>query len=180
MVTWALTTYSMGLLSFTMVKVLLPAYYARHDSRTPFRTAVVAVAANLFFNMMITVPWARAGWIAPHAGLALSTSLASFVNAWQLTAACARPGLHAHGWLAETADAGAGGEPGHGRHVLFFCAGNLDTWMARTRAAPGGMAGSMDAGGFRECTSVRCSCWASGSNDLRVKGTQLPSGATPL
>jgi putative peptidoglycan lipid II flippase len=179
MVTWALTTYSMGLLSFTMVKVLLPAYYARHDSRTPFRTAVVAVAANLVFNILITIPWARAGWIAPHAGLALSTSLASFVNAWQLYRGLRKTGAYTptDGWrrlllrvLAANLAMGC---------VLFFCAGNLDTWMARSAmhrvewltlwmlTAFAVYFGTLFLLGFRV-------------NDLRVKGTQLPSGATPL
>lgn len=179
MVTWALTTYSMGLLSFTMVKVLLPAYYARHDSRTPFRTAVVAVAANLIFNILITIPWARAGWIAPHAGLALSTSLASFVNAWQLYRGLRKTGTYTptDGWrrlllrvLAANLAMGS---------VLLFCAGNLDTWMARSAlhrvewlavwmlAAFTVYFGTLFLLGFRV-------------DDLRVKGTQLPSGATPL
>ena len=134
MVTWALTTYSMGLLSFTMVKVLLPAYYARHDSRTPFRTAVVAVAANLIFNILITIPWARAGWIAPHAGLALSTSLASFVNAWQLYRACARPApTHPRGWLAPVVVAGAGSETWP---WAAYCSSAPATWIYGWRVAP--------------------------------------------
>lgn len=179
MVTWALTTYSMGLLSFTMVKVLLPAYYARHDSRTPFRTAIVAVAANLIFNILITIPWARAGWIAPHAGLALSTSLASFVNAWQLYRGLRKAGVYTptHGWrmlllrvMAANLVMGL---------VLVFFAGGLDQWMARGAlhrvewlciwmlAAFALYFGTLFLTGFR-------------LNDLRVKGTQLPSGATPV
>ncbi|MFI4920807.1 MAG: murein biosynthesis integral membrane protein MurJ, partial [Gammaproteobacteria bacterium] len=179
MVTWALTTYSMGLVSFTMVKVLLPAYYARHDSRTPFRTAVVAVTANLIFNILITIPWARAGWIAPHAGLALSTSLASFVNAWQLYRGLRKAGVYTptHGWrmlllrvLAANLVMGC---------VLVFFAGGLDKWMARGAlhrvewlciwmlAAFALYFGTLFLTGFR-------------LNDLRVKGTQLPSGATSV
>ena len=179
MVTWALTTYSMGLLSFTMVKVLLPAYYARHDSRTPFRTALVAVAANLVFNILITIPWARAGYIAPHAGLALSTSLASFVNAWQLYHGLRKAGVYTptHGWaklflrvLAANLVMGL---------VLLFCSGSLNEWMARSAshrvehlaawllAAVALYFGTLFLLGFR-------------INDLRVKGTHLPSGATPV
>jgi putative peptidoglycan lipid II flippase len=179
MVTWALTTYSMGLLSFTMVKILLPAYYARHDSKTPFRTAVVAVAANLFFNLVITIPWARAGWLAPHAGLALSTSLASFVNAAQLYHGLRKSGAYTPtgGWkkllirvLLANLVMGA---------MLFFFSGHLQDWEQRSAlhrmlmlAAWIGAAfavyfGTLFATGFR-------------IGDLRVKGTQLPSGATPV
>ena len=179
MVTWALTTYSMGLLSFTMVKVLLPAYYARQDSRTPFRTAVVAVAANLFFNLIITIPWVRAGWIAPHAGLALSTSLASFVNAWQLYHGLRKTGVYTptDGWKklllrVLVANLVMGG-------MLLFFGGSLGDWTARGALYRVlwlgvwlGMAmlayfGTLFVLGFR-------------IDDLRVKGTQLPSGATPV
>lgn len=179
MVTWALTTYSMGLLSFTMVKVLLPAYYARQDSRTPFRTAVVAVGANLFFNLIITVPWARAGWIAPHAGLALSTSLASFVNAWQLYHGLRKAGVYTPtaGWAklflrVMAANLAMGG-------MLLFCTGSLDLWLSRSAghriewlalwlvAAVAVYFGVLFLSGFR-------------LGDLRVKGAQLPAGATPV
>ena len=180
MVTWALTTYSMGLLSFTMVKVLLPAYYARHDSQTPFRTAIVAVGANLFFNLVITIPWARAGWIAPHAGLALSTSLASFVNAGQLYHGLRKSGAYTptSGWKkllvrVLVANAVMGG-------MLLFFSGHLALWEARGAlhrmlwlagwigAAFAVYFGALFALGFR-------------INDLRVKGTHLPgSGATPV
>ncbi len=180
MVTWALTTYSMGLLSFTMVKVLLPAYYARQDSKTPFRTAVVAVATNLILNLLITVPWARAGYIAPHAGLALCTSIASFVNAWQLYRGLRKAGIYAptDGWkkllmrvLVANGVMGA---------MLLFFTGSLQTWMERSALhrvewlalwmllAVAAYFGTLFALGFR-------------INDLRVKGTQLPaSGATPV
>jgi putative peptidoglycan lipid II flippase len=179
MVTWALTTYSMGLLSFTMVKVLLPAYYARQDSRTPLRTAVVAVAANLGLNMLITVPWARAGYIAPHAGLALCTSIASFVNAWQLYRGLRKAGVYAptYGWkklLARVllANLVMGG-------MLLCFAGGLQRWAARGAldrvewlafwliAAIAVYFGTLFLTGFRLA-------------DLRVKGTQLPAGATPV
>ncbi|HSC48141.1 MAG TPA: murein biosynthesis integral membrane protein MurJ [Gammaproteobacteria bacterium] len=131
MVTWALSTYSMGLLSFTLVKVLVPGFYSRQDTRTPVKTGMIAVATNFGLNMLITVPWARAGYIAPHAGLCLSTSLASFVNAWLLYRALRKTGVYAPtaGWQALLsrvlfANLVMGG-------MLFVFAGSLDGWMAR-------------------------------------------------
>jgi putative peptidoglycan lipid II flippase len=188
MVTWALTTYSMGLLSFTLVKVLLPGFYARHDSRTPLRTAVIAVFVNLGLNLVITVPWAT--YIAPHAapgsfasapqaGLALSTSLASFVNAAQLYHGLRKTGAYAptSGWgpllwrvlFANAVMAG----------LLLFFAGPLDQWMARSAlhraetlafwlvAAVAVYFATLFLAGFR-------------IDHLRVKGTHMPSGATPV
>ena len=179
MVTWALTTYSMGLLSFTLVKVLVPGFYSRHDSRTPVRTGVISVIANFVLNMLITVPWARAGYIAPHAGLALSTSLASFINAWLLYRELRRSGVYSPtaGWArlllrVFTANVVMGG-------LLLLFAGNLQLWADRGavhRALWLGIwlltamlayFGTLFAVGFR-------------LGDLRVKGTHLVSGATPV
>ena len=179
MVTWALTTYSMGLLSFTLVKVLVPGFYSRHDSRTPVRTGVVSVISNFVLNMLITVPWARAGWIAPHAGLALSTSLASFINAWLLYRHLRKNGIYTPtaGWArllmrVMIANVVMGG-------LLLLCTGNLQIWEGRTALHRGAWLciwmlvafcayfGTLFAVGFR-------------IGDLRVKGTHLPSGATPV
>lgn len=179
MATWALTTYSSGLLSFTLVKVLVPGFYSRHDSRTPVRIGVMAVLANFVLNMLITVPWARAGYMAPHAGIALSTSLAAFLNAWLLYRELRKTGVYAptRGWsrlllrvMAANLVMGA---------VLYFGAGDLASWMAQSawhRIAHlaawilGAMAiyfVTLFLAGFR-------------LGDLRVKGTHLPSGATPV
>ena len=41
---------SFGLPAFTLVKVLLPAFYARQDTRTPVRAGVASLVANMVFN----------------------------------------------------------------------------------------------------------------------------------
>lgn len=38
----SLMAYSLGLLSFILIKVLAPGYYSRQDTRTPVRIAVIA------------------------------------------------------------------------------------------------------------------------------------------
>ncbi len=77
----SLMAYSVGLLGFILVKVLAPGFFARQDTRTPVRVAVIALLVNLVLNVVFVVPmqW----WDIPgaHAGLALATSLAAFVNA---------------------------------------------------------------------------------------------------
>ncbi|MFA9461829.1 murein biosynthesis integral membrane protein MurJ [Thiohalorhabdus methylotrophus] len=70
----ALAAYAAGLVGFIGVKVLAPAYYAQQDTRTPVRVAVWALTANILLNLALIGPLA-------HAGLALATSLASFLNA---------------------------------------------------------------------------------------------------
>ena len=77
----SLMTMSFGLPAFMLVKVLAPAFYSRKDPRTPVRIAVIALVTNFVFNLIIVVPMAFLGVPGPHAGLALATSIAAYVNA---------------------------------------------------------------------------------------------------
>jgi len=89
----SLVAFSLGLVGFMSVKVLAPAFYARQDIRTPVRIAVVALVANMAMNLMLIFPLA-------HAGLALATSLASFINAGLLYRLLVRQGVYrpSPGW----------------------------------------------------------------------------------
>src|SRR4029453_15484925 len=77
----ALGIYGAGLPAFVLVKALTPAYYAREDTATPFRYAIISMIVNtvlsaaLFFVMTLT-------GVAPmaFAGIALGTVLASWLN----------------------------------------------------------------------------------------------------
>ena len=44
---------SFGLPAFALVKTVLPAFYARQDTRTPVRAGLVAMVANMVFNVAI-------------------------------------------------------------------------------------------------------------------------------
>jgi len=77
----ALMAYGLGLPAFILVKVLAPGFYARQNTRTPVRIGVIAMLANMAMNVVFVVPLALIGWEAPHAGLALATALAAYVNA---------------------------------------------------------------------------------------------------
>ncbi len=70
----SLMAYSFGLVPFIAIKVLAPGYYARQDTRTPVRFAVIAMLTNMVLNIILVFPLA-------HAGLALATSLAAWLNA---------------------------------------------------------------------------------------------------
>lgn len=70
----SLRAYSFGLLAFMLIKVLASGYYARQDTKTPVKIGIVAMVANMAFNLMLV-------WHLAHAGLALATSLSAFVNA---------------------------------------------------------------------------------------------------
>ena len=73
----ALAAFSLGLPSYILVKVLTPGYYARHDTRTPMRFAMISIAVNLVLNLAFILP-------LKHVGPPLATALASTVNVWML------------------------------------------------------------------------------------------------
>ncbi len=69
----ALIAFSVGLLAFSAIKIVAPAFYAFKDTRAPVRAAIVAMGCNILFSLILILPLS-------HAGLALATSLAAFVN----------------------------------------------------------------------------------------------------
>ncbi|WP_114965831.1 murein biosynthesis integral membrane protein MurJ [Alkalilacustris brevis] len=73
----ALAVYGLGLPAFVLHKVLQPLYYARHDTRRPFRYAVVSMLVNAAVAIGL-MPFI--GFIAA----ALATTLAAWVMVWQL------------------------------------------------------------------------------------------------
>jgi putative peptidoglycan lipid II flippase len=81
MATLSLQAYAIGLPGFILVKVLATAFFARQDVRTPVRIGIIALLANIFMNIVFVVPMVWWDAPAPHAGLALATSLAAFLNA---------------------------------------------------------------------------------------------------
>jgi putative peptidoglycan lipid II flippase len=87
MASLSLMAYAIGLIGFMLIKVLAPGYFARQDTRTPVRVGIIALAANLGLNLALVVP-------LKHAGLALATSLAAFINAGLLYRGLYRHGIH--------------------------------------------------------------------------------------
>ena len=75
---WALSAFSIGLPAYVLVKVLVPGFYAREDTRTPVRFATWAVAVNLVGNLMLIPTLGRLGF--GHVGPPLATALASCLN----------------------------------------------------------------------------------------------------
>jgi putative peptidoglycan lipid II flippase len=77
----SLMAYTLGLPAFMLVKVLAPAFYSRKDTTTPVRIAIVALLTNMVLNLVFVVPLVLLDVPGPHAGLALATSMAAWVNA---------------------------------------------------------------------------------------------------
>ncbi len=89
----ALEAYSLGVLTFMLIKVLAPAFFARQDLKTPVRIAVQCMLANMAFNLVLI-------WPLQHVGLALATSLSSMLNTGLLLWGLHKAGVYhpAPGW----------------------------------------------------------------------------------
>jgi putative peptidoglycan lipid II flippase len=70
----SLSAFSIGIAPFMLIKILASGFYAKQDTRTPVRVGILAMVANMIFNVILI-------WPLAHAGIALATSLASLVNA---------------------------------------------------------------------------------------------------
>jgi len=81
MSTYSLIAYSAGLPAFIAVKVLAPGYYARQDTRTPVKIAVAAMVTNMVLNLLFVGGLLAQDFAGPHAGLALASSVAAYLNA---------------------------------------------------------------------------------------------------
>jgi putative peptidoglycan lipid II flippase len=77
----ALGIYGAGLPAFVLVKALTPAFYAREDTATPFRFAIISMVVNTVLSVLLFQ-------VMAFAGIALGTVLASWLNiamlAWTL------------------------------------------------------------------------------------------------
>jgi len=83
LVAWALLFYAFGLVAFSVVEIVSRAFYALHDTKTPVMVGVAAMSLNLVFSLLFSDLFRRIGW-APHGGLALANSLATYLEAFAL------------------------------------------------------------------------------------------------
>lgn len=92
--TQSLYAYSLGVLSFMLIKVLAPGYFARQDTKTPVKIGIKAMVANMIFNLILI-------WPLAHAGLALATALSALMNAMLLLSGLVRQGVYrpTAGWI---------------------------------------------------------------------------------
>jgi len=126
----SLMAYALGLPGFMLIKVLAPAFYSRKDTRTPVRIAVVALLTNMVLNLVFVVPMVLLHIPAPHAGLALATSLAAWVNAGLLFAMLRRTRIFRpqSGWLRLLLQMGLAGVALGA--LLFWGVPGMEEWLA--------------------------------------------------
>ncbi len=148
MAAWPLMAYALSLVGFTLVKVLAPGYFARQDTATPVRIALVAMGVNVVMNGVLVFLFVRTGFVAPHAGLALATGIAAFVNAGLLYRGLRRAGIYRPGpqWVGLwprllLANAGMG-------LLVWWLAGPAQFWLeASAWSRAGQLALCVAAGG---------------------------------
>ena len=98
----ALQAYAIGLVGFSFVKILAPAFFAREDTRTPVKIGLVALLVNLVLSIALAWYLVDIGYPGPHVGLALATSVAAMLNALLLYRGLRRDQVleHTPGWMS--------------------------------------------------------------------------------
>ena len=82
----ALLAFAIGLPAFALTKVFQPSFFAREDTKTPMRFALISVAVNIAGSLILSR-------YMGHVGIALATSLAAWLNAALLVVTLSRRGL---------------------------------------------------------------------------------------
>ncbi len=80
MASLSLQAYAIGLLAFMLIKVLVSGFFSRKDMKTPVKIGIIAMAANMGFNIVFVLPL-HFYWQVGHVGLALATAASAFLNA---------------------------------------------------------------------------------------------------
>jgi putative peptidoglycan lipid II flippase len=84
----ALAAYALGLPAYVLIKVLTPCFYAREDTRTPVKIAVVCVIVNSVVAFTLMQFFA-------HVGIALATVVSAWLNCLMLAFMLRRRGYFA-------------------------------------------------------------------------------------
>jgi putative peptidoglycan lipid II flippase len=69
----AMAFYAIGLPAFAGTRIVVGAFYAIKDTKTPVKVAVLAMVVNIILNLSLMFPLG-------HGGLALATSLSALLN----------------------------------------------------------------------------------------------------
>ncbi len=82
----ALAAYALGLPAYVLIKVLTPGFFAREDTRTPVKIAIVCMISN------IVIAFALIWWLT-HVGIALATTISAWLNTGLLARGLRRENL---------------------------------------------------------------------------------------
>jgi putative peptidoglycan lipid II flippase len=129
MTTYVVWAYGLGFLGFSLVKVLVPGFYARQETRLPVRYAmiglVVGMAASI--SLFLLARWMHFG--AAQVVFALSTSLTAWINSLLLLRRLRRDGVYRPqaGWAGFSLRLLLAN--GLMAAVVLWMAGDLGSWL---------------------------------------------------
>lgn len=134
MTTYALCAYAAGFMGFSLVKVLVPGFYARQEMRVPVRYGIIALCSGMTLSLSFFGLSHVYQFTAPHAALALATSASAWINSLLLLRRLRTDGVYrpSAGWrafalrllLANLAMCGA----------VWWLAGPVGDWLEAARA----------------------------------------------
>jgi putative peptidoglycan lipid II flippase len=76
---WALLWYAAGLVSHSVLEIIVRAFYAMQDTRTPVIIGAGAMSLNVVLSLLLPGLFERIGWM-PHGGFALANTLATTIE----------------------------------------------------------------------------------------------------
>jgi putative peptidoglycan lipid II flippase len=83
----ALMAYALGLPAFVMIKIFAPSFFANGDTKTPVKIAAICLVTNVSISLLLI------GSIG-HVGLAIATSVSSWLNTSLLCGILIKRGLY--------------------------------------------------------------------------------------
>lgn len=130
MTTYVVWAYGLGFLGFSLVKVLVPGFYARQETRLPVRYAMIGLLAGMAASVGLFLAVQALHLPAAHVVFAISTSLTAWINSLLLLRRLRRDGIYQPqaGWggfslrlaLASAVMAA----------LVLWLAGDLHSWIA--------------------------------------------------
>lgn len=121
----SLMAFAIGITPFMLVKIFAAGFYAKQDMKTPVRVGVIAMIANIVFNVSLI-------WPLKHAGIALATSLAAILNSGLLFYLLQKKHVYTPraGWKLFSLRLGI--TNGILAIALYVGAGDVATWTSQT------------------------------------------------
>lgn len=80
---YALIAFAVGLPAFVMTKIFTTSFFADGDTSTPVRLSIICLITNTVLNIAFIYLFPAMGFM-PHIGIALATSLSSWLNVFML------------------------------------------------------------------------------------------------
>ena len=68
MAAYSLLAYALGLPAYLLIKIFLPAFFSRQNTRTPVRIGIIALVCNTVISICIVVPMVMTDFVAPAYG----------------------------------------------------------------------------------------------------------------